>query len=279
MKLVTFDLEIAKGFPDGAHWKDSAPLGITCAALALSDAAEPRYFQGAPQMTRDACVEIVHELQRIVREGYTLITWNGTAFDFAVLAQESEMPRECAELALGHVDLMVIVTFKRGHYLGLQKALDGSGLKGKQKEVVLNDGSRLLEMSGARAPELWAAGEYTAVLSYLREDVMPLLKLTELVYSTHQLRWMSSTGKLNALAVQKLWSVRECFAFPLPDTAWMSTEPPQRQKFIEWMPPLAEIIPPPAFSSRDVRERPLFAYAAESAYWREFRHGLAQVKA
>lgn len=275
MKFATFDLEIANGFPDGAEWKSYAPLGITCAALGLSDADEPKFFQGVPRMTREACVELVHELQRVVREGYTLVTWNGTAFDFAVLAEEADMPNECAQLALAHVDLMVIVTFRRGHYLGLQKALDGAGIQGKKKDVLLNDGSRLYEMTGKLAPELWAKGEYDAILSYLREDVMPLLKLAEIVRQTKLLKWVSSKGKLNAIAVQKLWTVRECFAFPLPDTSWMKLDPPQREKFIAWIPPLAEIIPPPPFSPRDVRELPLFAYATESAYWRAFRGALS----
>jgi hypothetical protein len=274
MKFAAFDLEIAKEFPDEGNWTSVAPLGITCAAFALSDADEPRFFHAAPQMSRDACVELVHELQRVVADGYTLVTWNGTAFDFAVLAQEAEMPRECAELALAHVDLMVIVTFKRGHWLGLQKALDGAGIAGKKKAVVLNDGSRLNEMSGARAPQLWAQGEYNAVLSYLREDVMPLLQLARIVKETKQIRWRSSKGFPQALPVERLWSVRECFAFPLPETAWMSTDPPQRAKFIEWMPPLDELLPRDAYAPRDLRELPLFAYAAEHAYWREFRHAL-----
>jgi hypothetical protein len=277
-KFATFDLEIAKGFPDNGNWKSVAPLGITCAALGVSDADEPRYFQDAPQMSREASQELVRELQRVINDGYTLVTWNGTAFDFAVLAQESDMPRECADIALAHVDLMVIVTFKCGHYLGLQKALTGMGLAGKLKEVLLNDGTRLHEMHGSRAPELWAQGEYNAVLSYLREDVMPLLQLTNMVYRTKQLRWISNKGNLRALTVPKLWSVRECFAFSLPDTAWMTTEPPQREKFIEWMPPLDTIIPKAAFAPRDLRELPLFAYASEDAYWREFRHALGQNK-
>ncbi len=274
MKFAAFDLEIAKAFPDGGHWKDSAPLGITCAALALSDADEPRFFHAAPQLSRAACGELVRELQRVVNDGYTLVTWNGTAFDFAVLAEESDLPRECAELALAHVDLMLIVTFKRGHYLGLQKALLGAGITGKLQAVTLNDGTRLYEMSGKHAPELWAKGEYNAVLSYLREDVMPLLQLANIVWQTKQIRWTSNQGKPAALAVEKLWCVRECFAFPLPDTAWMKTEPAQREKFVEWMPPLDGYFPPPAPAQRDVRELPLFAYAAESAYWRAFRAAL-----
>src|SRR5690349_18469347 len=111
MKFATFDLEVARGFPDGTSWQSSAPLGISCAALALSDAPEPKYFQGAPQMSVAACAELVAALQHVINAGYTLVTWNGTSFDFAVLAQESNCAKECAELALAHVDLMAIVTF------------------------------------------------------------------------------------------------------------------------------------------------------------------------
>ncbi|MCI0476785.1 MAG: ribonuclease H-like domain-containing protein [Anaerolineales bacterium] len=272
MKLATFDLEVAKDF-DG-DWSKSAPLGITCAALALSDAGEPRYFHASPQLSREQCRELVAELQRVTREGYTLVTWNGTAFDFAVLAQESEMPRECAELALAHVDLMAIVTFKRGHFLSLQKALEGAGISGKKKEVLLKDGSRLDGMSGKLAPQLWARGEFDAVLSYLREDVMPLLELARIVSETKTIRWTSGKGYPQTLRVERLWSVRECFAFPLPDTAWMNADPPQREKLIEWMPPLDAILPSAPYAPRDLRELPLFAYAAEDAYWREFRRAL-----
>ncbi len=273
IKIATFDLEIAKAFPDNGNWKESAPLGITCAALGFSDADEPTFFHAAPSLSRDACVALVHELQRVVNEGYTLVTWNGTAFDFAVLAEESGMARECAELALAHVDLMVIVTFQRGYFLGLQKALAGAGIAGKLKEVALNDGTRLYEMSGKRAPELWAKGEYSAVLSYLREDVMPLLKLTEIVARAKVIRWTSNKGYAQSVAVKKLFSVRECFDFPLPDVSWMNTEPAHREKLIEWMPPLADFISLND-SSRKLRELSLFAYA-EEAYWREFRIALS----
>lgn len=285
-KLAAFDLEIARDIPDG-NWDGILPLGITCAALAFSDAPEPTYFQAAPQLSRAACVELLRFLHRTVENGYTLVTWNGTAFDFAVLAQESGMPRECAQIALAHVDLMVIVTFLRGHWLGLQKALLGAGISGKKQEVILNDGTPLNEMSGKRAPELWGRGEYNAVLSYLREDVMPLLELTRIVQTTKQIRWTSNKGKPAAVDVVKLFTVRECFHFPLPDTSWMKMEPPQREQFVRWMPPLDERLPRDPSAPRELRELPLFAYSHESAdshessdshesaYWREFRQALA----
>ncbi len=37
MKLAAFDIETAKGFPDGVDWKTIAPLGIAGAAIAYSD--------------------------------------------------------------------------------------------------------------------------------------------------------------------------------------------------------------------------------------------------
>lgn len=273
-KFAAFDLEIARAFPDDSHWDGVTPLGITCAALGLSDAPEPIFFQGAPQIERAACVEILSALQNARANGYTLVTWNGTAFDFAVLAQETAMARECAELALAHVDLMLIVTFLRGHWLALQKALLGAGLAGKKQEALLNDGTPLRELSGKHAPELWARGEYTAVLSYLRQDVMPLLELARIVHATKQIRWTSNKGYPQTARVEKLWSVRECFDLPLPDTTWMKMDAPQRAQFVQWMPPLDERLPHAPYAPRELRELPLFAYAAESAYWREFRRAL-----
>ncbi|MCG3139408.1 MAG: hypothetical protein HDKAJFGB_00283 [Anaerolineae bacterium] len=273
-KFATFDLEIARAFPDDGNWDGVTSLGITCAAIGFSDAPEPTFFHAAPELTRGASVELVRALERVRADGYTLVTWNGTAFDFAVLAQESALPRECAELALAHVDLMVIVTFLRGHWLSLQKALLGAGLAGKQKQVVLQDGSILGEMDGKRAPELWARGEYDAVLSYLRQDVMPLLELARLVHTTKQIRWTSGKGYPQNVRVEKLWNVRECFALPLPDTTWMKMDPPQRAQFVRWMPPLDERLPNAPYAPRALHELPLFAYSAETAYWREFRYAL-----
>lgn len=273
-KFAAFDLEVAKGFPDHAPWIESAPLGITCAAIAYSDRDEPRFIHGAPQLTRDECAALVRELERLAQDGYTLVTWNGTAFDWHVLALESDLPAECAALALAHCDLMVIVTFRRGHFLGLQKALDGAGLAGKRHEVTLADGTRLTEMNGKLAPQLWAQGEYDAVLSYLREDVVQLIELVKVIRATRALAWVSQSGKRNSVPITRFWSVRECFDFPLPDTGWMKTPPPERARFVDWMPPLEDFIPRSPYAARELRELPLFASAGESAYWREFRHAL-----
>jgi hypothetical protein len=237
MKFASFDLEIAKVIADdNPDWRSATPLGITCAAVALSDKPDPIFWFGKPQMTREECCALVSGLQDLVKDGYTLLTWNGSSFDFAVLAEESGMYKECAELNAGHIDMMMIVTFSKGYFLGLQKALVGAGLSGKLKHVTLKDGTPLTEMNGALAPKMWAQGEYDAVLAYLRDDVLQPLRLAEIIESTKVIRWSSNAGKPQCVLVPKLLTVEECFHIPEPDTSWM-TSPPKRRQFVEWMLP------------------------------------------
>ncbi|MBW1778844.1 MAG: hypothetical protein JRG88_11445 [Deltaproteobacteria bacterium] len=60
--------------------------------------------------------------------------------------------------------MTLYVTFTRGHFLGLQAALEGCGCAGKLKEVVLSTGEIITDMSGEKAPEFWKKGEREAVL-------------------------------------------------------------------------------------------------------------------
>ncbi|MBE0411903.1 MAG: hypothetical protein IBX69_19410 [Anaerolineales bacterium] len=236
-KLAAFDLEIAKLIPaDGWDLKSVSPLGISCAALALSDQTSPLSWYGVPQLTQLECQKLVRDLERIVRDGYTIITWNGCKFDFQVLAQESGMVRECARLARDHVDLMLMVTFEKGWLLSLQKALDGAGLKGKLKEVKLKAGKVIYNMDGAMAPQLWAQGEVDAVLKYLFEDVKQLLELAAVVERKNRIRWTSSSGQLQSVKIKRLMTVQECLQIAEPDVSWMRN-PPRRSDFIEWAQP------------------------------------------
>ena len=236
MRFAAFDLETAKILPpDATDLKQHGPLGITCAAVALSDAEEVKLWTGHPQLTRDECRTLVARLQELDADGYTLVTWNGTSFDFFVLGQESGMVGECGDLALNHIDLMVVITFSKGYYLALDKALAGARLDGKRKKVILKDGSVLHDMSGAQAPALWKAGEDDAVVAYLKDDVTKLLALAEFVDKTKTIRWNSSRGKPQSVRVGNDYRVAECFRIPTPDTSWMSN-PPLRSDFVDWIP-------------------------------------------
>lgn len=236
MKLASFDIEIAKDLPDNFdRWEDYAPLGITCAAVALSDSEEVKYWSGVPQMSKQQCIELVRDLQALVKDGYSLLSWNGAGFDFHVLAQESGLFEENGELAFNHIDMMLMVTFQKGWYLSLQKALTGAGLKGKLKSVTLSDGTKIQDMDGSKAPRLWRTGEQDAVLEYLRADVIQPLKLAEDIQSSGSIRWTSNNGKPQVVKVQQLQTVLKCFEIPEPDVSWMS-DPPTRTQFVSWIP-------------------------------------------
>lgn len=233
MKQLSFDIEISKVIPEfSGDLFAHAPLGISCAAVAHD---EVKFWQGVPQLSKEESQQMVCDLLSYRAEGYTIVTWNGCGFDFRLLAEESGMVKECGELALNHVDLMLLVTFNKGWYLGLDKALNGAGIGSKVHEVKLNSGEMLRDMNGGMAPQLWADGEHEAVLTYLRGDVEQTLALAKNIQETHEIRWLSGRGKPQSVAVPRLLTVRECFSLPKPDVSWMDN-PPTRESFVKWIP-------------------------------------------
>lgn len=235
MKLASFDLEIASVVPETVQeWSKVRGLGISCAAIALSDADEIRIWEGKPRFAKQNSIALVKRLMELRDQGYMLITWNGCSFDFRVLAEDSGLLQQCGQLALNHVDLMLMVTFTKGWYLSLQAALEGAGLSGKLRTVQLSDGSEIHDMDGSKAPGLWAAGEYEAVLAYLKEDVLQLLKLAQSVDRRGRISWTSRSGNPQNIRFSKLLTVTEGFGIPEPDTSWMS-DPPSREQFIDWI--------------------------------------------
>jgi len=235
MKLAAFDLEIAAVVPDTVQeWSKVKGLGISCAAIAFSDIDEVEVWHRVPRFEKSVSIDLVERLGELSEEGYTLVTWNGCSFDFRVLAEESGLVQRCGQLALNHVDLMLIVTFTKGWYLSLQAALQGAGLSGKLTRVRLSTGREIRDMDGSKAPALWAAGEHDAVLAYLNDDVVQLLKLAQLVSRRGRLSWLSRTGNPQEVRLSRLLSVTECFDIPEPDTSWMSN-PPIRKQFTDWI--------------------------------------------
>lgn len=231
MKYNSFDLEIAEELTE----EKQSGLGITCAAMLSNAADKPEFVYEHPRMTQGTARKLVNMLMERWVEGFVPLTWNGTKFDFRILAEESGMFLECATLALNHVDMMLFVTFQNGYYLGLDKALVGMGLESKTHSVDLKDGTLITDMSGAKAPELWKAGETQAVLDYLDGDVRQPLALVHEIEKRHRINWVSMRGKPMTVFVPKILTVRECFDFPVPDTSWMPSAP-TRSDFVSWMP-------------------------------------------
>lgn len=237
-RYVAFDIETAKLLPDDvtdilAH----RPLGVACAAAYTGDTARVRLWHGraadgspAPKMSRSEVAAMVRDLTEVVRNGYTLLTWNGLGFDFDVLAEESGLTRECAELAVNHVDALFHAVCALGYPLSLQKASEGMNLPGKL------DG-----MSGSQAPSAWAEGRHKDVLDYVAQDVRATYELAIACEKRRELAWITRRGTRRYLPLNDGWlTVADARLLPVPDTSWM-TDPPTRERYTGW----ADEIHPP----------------------------------
>lgn len=249
MKLISFDLEIAKEVT-GDDWKSFRPLGISCAAVKFAQGIGQMLFYQwekeneatLPSVSQEYASHIVDELENFVAHDGVIVTVNGLGFDFDVLAEESGRLEDCAKLAMDHhVDLMLIPLCHHGWPVGLQAFAEGTRIQGKLKQVTLKDGSIHEDMSGAAAPELWARGEYQAVLDYLKDDVRSTLQVAQVSLETGFLRWVSRKGKLWEMMLpiddegnHYLPTVRECLGWPVPDTSWMDN-PIRREDLVAWM--------------------------------------------
>jgi len=234
MKIATFDLEIFNDLPEGAEYTDQ---GISVAAIATGDETgldAVHYFQSNEKpMGVAQSSGMIMRLSEFYRQGYTLVTWNGCSFDWRVLGIESGNMALARALCLNHVDLMLNIFMRKGFPLALNTALVGMGIPGKVHDVTLKDGTPLTDMSGGKAPALWRAGEYEAVKTYLKGDVVQLLALANDVIKMHNIQWTSKSGKPMYEPMQ-MWTVEETLSWPAPNTSWM-TNPLPRSKFIGWL--------------------------------------------
>jgi len=176
------------------------------------------------RMTREEAAGLVEYLSRQAEAGYTILTWNGTGFDFDVLAEESGLLETCHMLARNHVDLMFHAFCQLGHGVGLDAAARGMAVAGKTKG-----------MSGELAPVLWAEGRREEVLRYVAQDVKTTMDVALKCESCGELRWVSRSGMRRSMPLPEGWlAVSEALELPLPDTSWM-TDPWPRERFTGWM--------------------------------------------
>jgi hypothetical protein len=231
-KYLSYDVEIFNEFAENQKGVEGLIPSVAATCTSQEDLL---YWYDLPCMTPDMAKNLVLFMLSQLEDGFIPFTWNGVAFDFALLAQYSGMVEECAELALNGVDGMLLVTFPNGYFLGLDTALKGAGLQSKTHSVKLNDGTILEEMSGALAPKLWRDGEYEAVKTYLAGDVFRPLELISAIEKNKGIKWTSKSGKPNFVRTN-LTLVKDLFKIPAPDTSWMSTSPKPRSEFVSWIP-------------------------------------------
>jgi hypothetical protein len=230
-KYLAFDIETAQQWPDGCDWRRYRPLGISCAATLPGGTATPTLWHGltgdrqpADRMSRQDAARLVGHLASMVRQGYTILTWNGLAFDFDILAEESGMPGECKTLARDHVDMMFYVFCELGYPVGLDAAARAMNLPGKPEG-----------MTGLLAPRMWAEGKRQEVLDYVTRDVQTTLDLATLCERRGCLRWVTRQGASRRMPLPRGWlEVRSAAELPEPDTSWMS-RPLSRRNFTAWL--------------------------------------------
>jgi len=231
-RYLAFDIETATVLPDEtADWHRHRPLGISCAATLASDETSPMLWHGmtakgspAGRMQQNEAAEFVEYLARMTGDGYRILTWNGLAFDFNILAEESAAKDICKRLAWDHVDMMFHVFCKQGYRVALDKAAQGMGVPGKTQG-----------MSGILAPQLWAEGRYQEVLDYVRQDVRVTLNLAQKCQQTRKFRWVTQKGTRQWLDLPDGWlTAKTAYLLPKPDTSWMRN-PASRDGFIAWL--------------------------------------------
>jgi hypothetical protein len=231
-QYLAFDIETAKVVPgEDFDWRPHRPLGISCAATLASHSDQPLLWYGKTpdglpekQMSQQDAQGLVQYLSKIVADGFRILTWNGLGFDFDILAEESGAAASCKEFALSHVDMMFHVFCVLGHPVGLEKAVRGMGLPGKQSG-----------MSGFEAPQLWAEGHFEQVLEYVAQDARATMEIARTCAQRRSFAWITGKGANRSMRLTNGWlTVREALQLPEPDTSWMST-PPSRQDFTAWM--------------------------------------------
>lgn len=239
MNYLAFDIETAKITADGNNLEAERPLGICCWATAFVVSGQTEIVTGhgfdddgnpSSRMSIADCAHLVWLLQKSVNEfGFTLLTHNGVGFDLDILAEESRLHAECVELAMNSVDTMLQFHCMKGFPVGLDAIAKGMGLSGKTEG-----------MSGSLAPVLWAQGEYEKVLTYVGQDARSTLEVALETEKAGVVRWISKSGKLNAVTLRGWMTVREALKLPLPYTGWMKPvegmpAPMTREKLTGWM--------------------------------------------
>jgi hypothetical protein len=89
-KFLAFDIETATDVPgDDFNWKPFRPLGISCAATLSTEDESPKLWHGGQdvstptsKMQKQEAASLVDYLVTLAESGFTIVTWNGLAFDF-----------------------------------------------------------------------------------------------------------------------------------------------------------------------------------------------------
>lgn len=282
-KVLAFDLEISRPLPPGD--RNLSPfVGVSCVSARLSDQDKPiiwhagqslSTFEEWPypaEMNPDELAEVAKFLLLHAGLGYEIVTWNGLAFDYDVLARGIGDPvasEGLARLALTQYDPAFLQVCQSGYMVKLAKIAEG-----------LEVGSKMAGMKGALAPVLWsnvwpddiapedrtefspmsraeiaqgiealgvAPGTRAAqemVLKYVGIDANVTLAAYDGLVRSRAVYWITKKGtrsrrpwmpkiKRGAQGA-RLYNVAEALTIKEPNTSWMSSPPRPREAYYAW---------------------------------------------
>jgi len=247
MRFACFDLETAFYTADAVAlaqngdelksiW-DVWPFGVAVAAIKLSDCDTPEVWfetvdgRPAPHWSEEYTIRFVLRLEQLEREGYTLVTWNGSGFDFRLLFKITGLPTLKA-MCWRSVDPCFQMLCMKGFPVGLEAAATTVGARSKEE-------------NGISAPILWYEGKYERVIRYVIGDVIRLETVIVNLCKEGGLRWRTRKGALRFEPFYDLHSVAECAAIAVPDTSWMTPDPERepitRESTIGWLEEKSEL--------------------------------------
>ena len=222
MAQIFFDAETTGLFPEGR---------ITCIVTEHNNRtkvwATPGDSENSYAIMDDACIaELVSFMEEDGDNGRSVVSYNGSSFDFKMLAHQATDPalkQRIKTLALNHFDLHLACMIERGHRLkldGLAKATLGAAKSG----------------SGLDAIKYWRAKEYQKLFEYCQQDVELLRDLYNLAKNGDSLRFESSKGNVFDVDLRATIDVTaEELSKQMPKQQdWMRTAP-SLTKVFDWI--------------------------------------------
>eukprot|EP01127_Copromyxa_protea_P007295 TRINITY_DN17208_c0_g1_i1.p1 TRINITY_DN17208_c0_g1~~TRINITY_DN17208_c0_g1_i1.p1 ORF type:complete len:288 (-),score=63.80 TRINITY_DN17208_c0_g1_i1:72-935(-) len=233
IKWLAFDIETSSfvntEFQANKDYQTFSSPGIACVATLSSDGEKKLFYSGAgtgivnEKLSTEDCKEVIQHLKDSVKAGYSIVTWNGTGFDFPILAQEvPSLESDIQELALHHIDIMFLLFCMKGFPLSMEAAAKGMGISGAKTIMKSED-----------VPKMWNSGKKQEVIDYVSEDVKVTIELAEKIARRKEITWQSKSGHPVTLPIPEVRLVKDCQELPLPDVSWMKVSIP-REAYIGW---------------------------------------------
>ena len=193
--------------------------------VSFYDSRTPRSFSC---VSDNATTKHLHAAIQICQNSRTVVTFNGTGFDFRMIAAQVEHnadKRKCAELALKSYDMMLDFAATNGYYASLNSFANAS--LGAQKTG-----------DGGSAVSDWENGDHQKVIDYCENDAILTYKVYKHGIDYGRLQRTTKSGTVQTWALEKslFRSASSALTAHLrhpPNVSWMDN-PPDIQNSGKW---------------------------------------------